>query len=135
MDAWVDRGIEPPATNYPRVDDGTLVTIEEARTAFPPIPRMRFPASPNPFELLDFGPEFNRHGGVITLHPPLASARYPILVPKADRDGFDIAGIHLVQVRAPLGTTTGWNVRTAASAVDRPVRPVGFVRAAPEDRG
>ena len=114
MDAWVDGDIDPPATNYPRVDDGTLVTIEEARAAFPAIPRMRFPASPNPFEVLDYGPEFNRHGGVITIHPPLASARYPILVPKADRDGFDVAGIHLVQVRAPLGTTTGWNVRTTA---------------------
>ena len=50
---------------------------------------------------------------MITNHPPLASARYPVLVPKADSDGFDVAGIHLVQVRAPLGTTTGWNVRTA----------------------
>jgi hypothetical protein len=115
MDAWVDGGIDPPPANYPRVEDGTLVTTEEARSAFPAIPRMKFPASPNPLERLDYGPEFNRHGGVITIHPPLASARYPVLVPKADRDGFDIAGIHLVQVRAPLGTTTGWNVRTAAS--------------------
>ena len=36
-------------------------------------------------------------------------------MPKADRDGFDVAGIHLVQVRAPIGTTTGWNVRTSAA--------------------
>jgi hypothetical protein len=76
---------------------------------------MRFPGSPNPLEQLDYGPEFNRHGGVITNHPPLPSGRYPVLVPKADRDGFDLAGIHLVQVRAPLGTTTGWNVRAATA--------------------
>ena len=115
MDAWVDGGIEPPASKYPRVEDGTLVTADDARAVFPGIPRLRFPASPNPLERLDYGPEFNRHGGVITNHPPLASARYPVLVPKADRDGFDLAGIQLVQVRAPLGTTTGWNVRSSAS--------------------
>ena len=115
MDAWVDGNVEPPPSNYPRIEDGTLVAVEEARAAFPPIPGLRFPASPNPLERLAYGPEFNRYGGVITVHPPLVSGRYPVLVPKADRDGFDAAGIHLVQVRAPLGTTTGWNVRTAAA--------------------
>jgi hypothetical protein len=115
MDAWADGRVEPPATNYPRLEDGTLVTVDEARAAFPAIPGLRFPASPNPLERLDYGPEFNRQGGVITVHPPLVTGRYPVLVPKADRDGFDVAGIHLVQLRAPLGTTTGWNVRTAAA--------------------
>ena len=107
--------VEPPPSNYPRIEEGTLVAVEEARAAFPAIPGLRFPASPNPLERLEYGPEFNRYGGVITLHPPLASGRYPVLVPKADRDGFDAAGIRLVQVRAPLGTTTGWNVRTSAA--------------------
>jgi alpha/beta hydrolase family protein len=117
MDAWVDQGIEPPESNYPRLDDGTLVTIEEARQAFPAIPGIVFPRSPNPLRLLEFGPEFGRYGGVMTLQPPLQGAAYPVMVPKADRDGFDIAGIRTVQVRAPLGTTTGWNVRTAEARV------------------
>jgi len=115
MDAWVDSNVEPPPSNYPRIEDGTLVTVEDARAAFPAIPGLRFPASPNPLERLEYGPEFNRYGGVITVHPPLASGHYPVFVPKADRDGFDVAGIHLVQVRAPLGTTTGWNLRTSAA--------------------
>ena len=115
MDAWADGGIEPPASRYPRLEDGTLVDIDEARAAFPAIPGLRFPGSPNPLERLDYGPEFNRYGGVVTAHPPLATGRYPVLVPKADRDGFDLAGIRLVQVRAPLGTTTGWNVRTTTA--------------------
>ena len=41
MDAWADRGIEPPPSNYPRVDDGTLVPLDEARAAFPAIPGAR----------------------------------------------------------------------------------------------
>ena len=56
MDAWVDAGVEPPASNYPRADNGTLVAVDEARAAFPKIPGMRFPDSPNPLEQLDYGP-------------------------------------------------------------------------------
>ena len=114
MDAWVDA-----ASSRRRA-----ITAHRQRNArgrrrgarrFPKIPGVRFPGSPNPLEQLDYGPGFNRLGGVVTNHPPLASARYPVLVPKADSDGFDLAGIHLVQVRAPLGTTTGWNMRTATA--------------------
>src|SRR5262249_31319181 len=36
----------------------------------------------------------------------------PLLVPKVDADGLDAAGIRPMQIRAPLGTSTGWNVRT-----------------------
>jgi hypothetical protein len=69
-----------------------------------------FPATPNPLGLLDFGPQFGRYGGVTTRQPPLEIGRYPVLVPRPDADGLDVAGVHLVQVGAPLGTTTGWNV-------------------------
>jgi hypothetical protein len=113
IDAWSEQGTAPPESNYPRLDDGTLVPVEEARRAFPAIRGMVFPDTPNPLRLLDFGPEFGRYGGVLTLQPPLQGASYPVLVPKPDRDGFDIAGIHSMQVRVPLGTTTGWNIRKA----------------------
>ena len=32
-------------------------------------------------------------------------------MPKTDEDGHDLAGIQPLQIRVPLGTTTGWNVR------------------------
>jgi hypothetical protein len=51
-------------------------------------------------------------GGVLTILPPLAALHYPvILVPKPDADGVGIAGTRSMQIRAPLGTDTGWNVR------------------------
>ena len=50
---------------------------------------------------------------MIALHPPLVVQRYPILVPKPDADGLDIPGIRPMQIRVPLGTSTGWNVRAA----------------------
>ncbi len=111
MDAWVERGVDPPASNYPRVEDGTLVALGEARKAFPAVPGIRVPTELNGLELLDFGPAFGRHGGVLALQPPRTSHSYPILVPKPDADGLDIAGIRSMRVRVPLGTSTGWNVR------------------------
>ena len=34
-----------------------------------------------------------------------------VFVPKPDQDGLDVAGIRTVDIRAPLGTNTGWAVR------------------------
>jgi hypothetical protein len=39
---------------------------------------------------------------------------YPSFVSKVDRDGNDIAGIRLPPVEAPIATTTGWALRSAA---------------------
>jgi hypothetical protein len=112
MDAWADQNVAPPPNNYPQISDGTLVPVTEAQRAFPLIPDVTFPRSPNPLKLLDYGPQFGRQGGVLSLHPPLEGGSYPVLVPKADRDGLDIAGIRIVQVAVPFGTSTGWNIRT-----------------------
>ena len=37
---------------------------------------------------------------------------YVILLPKADKDGIQLAGVNQIESRAPLGTSTGWNIRT-----------------------
>jgi hypothetical protein len=113
MDQWADLGIQPPASNYPRLEDGMLVTVDEARAAFPAIPGVPFPIAQNPLELLDFGPLFGRLGGVLTLQPPLLGPTYSQFVPRSDADGLDIAGVRPMQIRVPIGTNTGWNVRAA----------------------
>src|SRR5947208_2576707 len=38
MDNWVDKGIDPPASNYPRLENGTLVPLSQIRATFPTIP-------------------------------------------------------------------------------------------------
>lgn len=43
LDAWADRGVDPPESNYPGRPDGTLVTLEAAQKAFPKIPGVTFP--------------------------------------------------------------------------------------------
>jgi hypothetical protein len=112
LDEWADQGIEPPESNYPRVEDKMLVTLDEYREAFPAIPGAAVPTVLSELELLDFGPDFSPVGGRLTLLPPRLGPKYPvILVPKPDEDGVGIAGIRPMQIRVPLGTNAGWNVR------------------------
>lgn len=112
LDAWADKGMAPPESNYPTVQDGTLVPLDEARAAFPAIPGVAFPTVLNELELLDFGPEFRSVGGRLGLLPPARGQRYRIYVPKSDQDGLNVAGIRPMEIRVPLGTNTGWNVRS-----------------------
>ena len=115
LDAWVDQGTSPPSSNYPQLgedeDGGTLVSREQAEGAFPRIPAVNFPTVLNELEVLDFGAGFNSEGGLQTVLPPHLGPSYKIFVPRPDEDGLDIAGIRPVEIRAPLGTNAGWNVR------------------------
>jgi hypothetical protein len=111
MDLWADAGIEPPRSNYPRLENGTLVTVGEAGRRFPDVPGFDFPRVQNELPQWNYGPLFSVVGGIITLQPPLFSGHYQQYVPRPDRDGLNLAGIRPLQIRAPLGTSTGWNLR------------------------
>lgn len=113
LDEWADKGIEPPPSNYPDVRRGTLATVDEAARTFPAIPGVKFPATVNGLDALDFGPTFASHGGRQTVLPPNRGASYQVLVPTMDRDGHDIAGVRTVDIAVPVGTNTGWNVYAA----------------------
>jgi hypothetical protein len=45
--------------------------------------------------------------------PPIAGHAYAALAPKVDADGNDIDGLRNTNMRAPLGTYSGWNIRKA----------------------
>ena len=113
LDAWADRGVAPPPSRYPRVEDGTLVSLDEYLETFPNIPGAAVTGVLNELRLLDFGPGFGPEGGFLTRLPPGLGPRYPVLVPASDADGLNTAGIRPLEVRAPLGTNAGWNVRVA----------------------
>jgi len=111
MDLWADAGVEPPRSNYPRLEQGTLVPLDRARARFPGFPGGNFPAVQNQLDLLIFGPLFGQHGGALSLQPPLLGARYTQYVPRSDEDGLNVAGVRPMQIRVPLGTSSGWNIR------------------------
>ena len=113
LDDWADRGIEPPASTYPDVRRGTLATVDEVARRFPAIPGVAFPTRVNGLDALGFGPTFGAGGGRQTVLPPTRGGSYQVLVPTTDRDGHDVAGIHTVDIAAPVGTNTGWNLHAA----------------------
>jgi hypothetical protein len=111
LDQWVSSGTPPPESQLPRVADGTLVPpLPQRSVAFPNIPGVTYNGRLHTGDLFDFGPQFDQ--GVLSILPPkLLGTPYPVLVPKTDADGNDIAGIRLPEVAAPLATYTGWGLR------------------------
>ena len=114
LDNWVSGHAKPPASRYPRIDDGTLVDLDTWRRAFPKIPGVELPPDYYRPCRLDFGPRF-RSEGIADLVPPKMGKPFGTLIPAVDADGNELAGVRLPDVAVPLGTYTGWNLRTAAS--------------------
>jgi hypothetical protein len=92
MDRWVRDGAAPPASQYPKLADGTLVAASQV--AFPAIPGV---ASPRTV-------------------PAARQADRPIpfLVPQVDADGNERAGVRTPEITVPVATYTGWNFRGAS---------------------
>ena len=118
MDEWADQGIEPPDSNYPRLESQTLVSLAGFREAFPSIPSVAPPSVMNTVDVLNFGPDFGPRGGIEAVLPPIHGQRYRALVPRPDADGTGMAGIKTMWSRAPMGTNVGWNVRAGFRAPD-----------------
>jgi hypothetical protein len=112
LDAWASSGTLPPRSRIPFSDDGTLVPYAQWREMFPAIPGIAIPQSANALPLMNFGPGFER--GILDKEPPeiIDAEGYAILVPAVDADGNDVAGVRVPMVQAPLGTYTGWNLRS-----------------------
>jgi hypothetical protein len=108
MDAWVRNGTPPPASKYPRIDDGTLVPLKDY--APPRIPGLGRPREASEAFHLDYGPGW-QDKRVLTIQPPKVGAAFPVLVPQVDADGNERDGVRLPEMTVPLATYTGWNLR------------------------
>jgi hypothetical protein len=122
LDAWVVRGVAPPASVYPKLSDGTLVSLEAMR--FPFVASTSLPRDANMGFHVDYGPEFKTRG-IITREPPIVGAAFPIFVPKPNADGEDMGGVTLPELSVPLASYTGWNLRSPQTGA--PTQRVSFV--------
>jgi Alpha/beta hydrolase domain len=114
FDRWVRDGVEPPPSTYPRIADGTLVTVAAHALAFPRIPNFRLPEGNLRPPRLDLGSRFETDRIAYEV-PPITGKPFETLVPKPDADGLDQGGIVLPELLAPLGTRTGFNTRNDAA--------------------
>ena len=110
LDRWTGGEAAPPASAYPRVADGTLVSPAAYVAAFPKRVGLTPPAQALSEPRLDFGPRYSAEG-IADRVPPVHGAPYGSLVPAPDADGNDRGGVRMVELEAPLGTHTGWNGR------------------------
>jgi hypothetical protein len=111
MNDWIERGTAPPASRYPTLGDGTLVT--RAAVRFPELPGIPVPRQLASPLRLDYGPSF-REEGIVTEEPPKVGTAFPLLLPRVDADGNEIAGLRSPEQAAPLATYTGWNLYNPA---------------------
>jgi hypothetical protein len=100
LQQWVSKDTPPPQSQYPRIQDQTLVRVQDV--SFPKIPGVRPPRSITAGKRIA-NPLVEKDGAPGT---PI-----PLLVPEVDEDGNDVAGIRLPEVAVPLATYTGWNFR------------------------
>ena len=108
LDRWVSDGVEPPASQVPRLADRSAVAPEATRPVYARIPGVRFPDRVSRPVRLDFGPRVEQ--GVAEL-PPKIGAPYVTVVSAVDADGNDTAGIRPPELRVPVATFAGWNPR------------------------
>lgn len=134
LEDWVVRGAEPPASQVPRLSDGTLA--KPSQLVFPvmkglnwnvgstptAIPAFDYLARYNGFALYDYGPQYipQDESGIATVQPPRVVGKdYAILVPQVSPlTGLTQAGIRSVEARAPLGTSIEFNYVATPGIVD-----------------
>ena len=112
----------PPASQVPKLANGTFVRPDQGSTGFPHIPGVTYTGMKTTRYLLNYGKDFYSTG-IPTMNPPMFAAPYqenpangpiyPSFVPKTDTDGNDIAGLRLAEVQVPIATYTGWALRAA----------------------
>jgi hypothetical protein len=114
INKWVTDGTAPPASQVPRIDKDQLVTSSALR--FPRIP------------------------GVNVVKEAYAPKRpdsgvYPALVPQVNADGNETSGIQLPELRYPLATYMGWNLRNPSVGAPTEQYPlIGSMVAFPRTR-
>lgn len=113
LDRWISEGELPPASVYPRIDQGTLAGWRAEESGWRALPGVRYPEVIQQPELLDHGPEFRKHRR-LTLLPPRRLGEYPVRVPShlGQSENNERGMLLLPTVAVPLGTFTGWNLRS-----------------------
>lgn len=107
MKDWIDSGKAPPPSIYPSLNDPARVSIIQLAELMPYIPGFAFHHAHGKIDVLDHD-EF----------PPkvrVANA-YPIRVMRVNIDGNPFDGVLLPELRVPIATYSGRNLRRSGTA-------------------
>jgi hypothetical protein len=107
MVAWARDDDAPPASAYPTVADGSLVSPDEVD--FPDVPGVTFPSVIHEAYRADYGPRWTE--GIIDNQPPNLGPSFASLVSQVDNIGNERVGVRAVEILVPVATYTPWNLR------------------------
>jgi hypothetical protein len=110
MNAWITSGQEPPASVYPRLSDGTLVSWRKSESGFPNLPGVNYPQVIHDPPLVDRGPRWESER-IATIEPPAVKEHYLVKIPAVDADGNERGTLNLPAITVPVATYTSWNLR------------------------
>lgn len=110
---FIMNGTAMPPSAYPKLSQGQLVEATQASVGFPNIPGYPYGGDKLwPAMSYDFGPgvDYSNQSGIMSIQPPTVKAVLPTLVPRVNTDGNEQVGVPSVNLQAPLGTYSGWNI-------------------------
>ena len=120
---WVAEGVEPPASRYPRIADGTLVPShidgEINSRAWQPLAGINHPGSMYQPQHTGYGDRWDSER-IIDTHPEYSDHAYGALVPAVDADNNDLAESTVLPplTSVPLGTFVPWNLRAPSNGAE-----------------
>ncbi len=124
MVEWIAEGVEPPASRYPRIADGSLVPSHTEnginRAAWNPLRGINHPSAIYRPAAADYGERWEA-SQIIDNHPQQAIAYYNPLVPAVNLDNNDSAETTVLSplTQVPLATFVPWNLRAPATGAER----------------
>ena len=113
MDQWIKEGQDPPPSIYPKISEATLVGWKQKESGWPAIPGVNYPSVIHEPKLLYRGPDWEPKR-IATIEPPKIQFEFHVKIPAFGPDGNERGTLQHPAVAVPIGSYTGWNLRSEA---------------------
>ncbi|MEM7659989.1 MAG: alpha/beta hydrolase domain-containing protein [Bacteroidota bacterium] len=100
---WVQGKKLPPASRYPTLGDGTLVSLE--RLNLPGLPGLERPLVAHEAYRADYGPRWEE-AGIVDQQPPILGEAFPVRIPQVDPMGTKLTESEMWSYRCPWRPTS-----------------------------
>jgi hypothetical protein len=126
---WVVDNEQPPASNYPKFSNKTLIQFEDYS-----LPKrlagLNVPVSPHTAYINDYGEEWSK--GVIKQNPPRLLATIVPPIPAMDQYGNEMGGVRHPLLEEPLASFLPWVLRRGEFAADEMMDFRGSIKLLPK---
>lgn len=124
MSDWVTDDVEPPASVYPKIADGSLVASHNDgrinRDAWNPVNGYNHPSGMYRPAHANYGARWEGER-IIDSHPDYSDHFYGALVPAVDNNNNDLDSATILPplTKVPLATFVSWNLRNPTTGAER----------------